>query len=74
MQIDPFLISLYKAQIQVDQGPQHQTRYVEFNRSRSRKEPQSHGLREKFPDQNTNGLCSKVNDYQMELHKIAKLL
>ena len=32
------LISLYKAQIQVDQGPPHKTRYTETNRKESVKE------------------------------------
>jgi hypothetical protein len=27
---------------------------------------------EKFPEQNINGLCSKINNRQMEPHKIAK--
>jgi hypothetical protein len=39
------LISLYKAHVQVDQGPSHKTRYTE-DRRESGKEPQIHG---KFP-------------------------
>ena len=38
MKIDLFL-TLYKAQVQVDQGPQHKTRYTESNRRESGKEP-----------------------------------
>lgn len=34
VQIDPYL-SFYKAQVQVDQGPQHKTRYSESNRRES---------------------------------------
>jgi hypothetical protein len=34
----------------------------------------THGHRGKFPEQNTNGLCSKVKNQQMGPHKIAKLL
>jgi hypothetical protein len=33
------LISMYKAQVQVDQGPPHKTRYTEINRRESGKEP-----------------------------------
>jgi hypothetical protein len=28
----PIFVTLYKAQVQVDQGPQHRTRYTESNR------------------------------------------
>jgi hypothetical protein len=35
MHIEPFFISLYKAQVQVVQGPPHKTRYTETNRSES---------------------------------------
>jgi hypothetical protein len=48
MQIEPFL-SLYKAQVQVDQGPQYKTRYTESNRRKSGKELQTHWHRGKFP-------------------------
>jgi hypothetical protein len=33
---------LYKAQVQVDQGPQHKTRYTETNRKESGEEPPAH--------------------------------
>jgi hypothetical protein len=39
---------LYKAQVQMDQGPQHKTRYIESNRRESGKEPLTHG-HGKFP-------------------------
>ena len=42
------LISLYKAQVQVDQGPPHKTRYSETNIKESGEEPQVHGHRGKF--------------------------
>jgi hypothetical protein len=32
------------------------------------------GTGEKIPEQNTNGFSSKINNRQMEPHKIAKLL
>jgi hypothetical protein len=53
------LISLYKVQVQVDQAPLHKTRYTETYRRESGEEPPAHGHRRKFPEQNTNGLCSK---------------
>jgi hypothetical protein len=33
-----------------------------------------HGHRGSFPEQNINGLCSKINNRQMGPHKSAKLL
>jgi hypothetical protein len=68
------LISLYKAQVQVDQGLPHKTRYTESNRGESGEEPRTHGHWRNFPEQNTNGLCSKINNEQMGPHKISKLL
>ena len=32
-------ITLHKAQVQVDQGPQHKTKYTESNRTENGKEP-----------------------------------
>ena len=54
------LISLYKAQGQVDQGPPHKTRYTEANRKVSGKEPQGHGHRGICPEQNTNSRYSLI--------------
>ena len=56
------LISLYKAQGQVDQGPPQNTRYIETYRGESGEEPQAHGHRRKFPEQNINSLCSKIKN------------
>ena len=46
------LISLYKAQVQVDQEPPHKTRYTETSRTESGNEPQTHEpqTQGKFPD------------------------
>jgi hypothetical protein len=38
----PMFLSLYKAQVHVDQGPPHKTRYTESNRSERVKEPRTH--------------------------------
>ena len=52
----------------------NKTRYTGTNRRENSEEPGAHGNRGKFPEQNTNGLCSKMNNSQMRPHKIAKLL
>ena len=56
------LSSLYKAQVQVDQRPPHKTRYTETNRTESGEELRIYWHRENFPEQNTNGLCSKIKN------------
>ena len=58
----------------MDQGPPHKTRYTESNRSESREKYQTHGHRGKVPEDNTNGLYSKIKNQQMGPHKIAKVL
>ena len=60
----------------MDQGPPHKTRYTETNRKESGEEPQGHGHRGKFPEENTNSLCSKIKtrSRQIEPQNIAKLL
>jgi hypothetical protein len=68
------LISLYKVQVQVDQRLPHKIRYNESNRKENRKNPQTHGNRGNFPEQNSNGLCSKIKNQEMEPHKFANLL
>jgi hypothetical protein len=56
------LISLYKAQVQVDRGPSLKTRDTENYRRESDEEPRTHGHRGKFPEENNNGLCSKIKN------------
>jgi len=56
----------------VDQGPPHQTRYTQTNRRKSGEESQTPEHWRKFPEQNTNGLCSKIKNRQMGSHKTAK--
>ena len=48
--------------------------YTDSNRRKIGEEPQTHGHRVKIPEQNTNGLCSKINKQQMGCHKTVKLL
>ena len=57
-----YLISLYKAQVQVDQRPPHKTRYTDTIRKESGEEYKTHRHRGKFSEQNTNGLCSKIKN------------
>jgi hypothetical protein len=64
------LISMYKAEVQVNQGPPHKTRYPESNRRESGDKPQIHEHRGKYLEQNTNGLCSKINNQQWDLIKL----
>ena len=58
----PILISLYKAQVQVDQGVPHKTRYTETNRKKLGKTLEHMGTGGKVPEQNTNGLCSTIKN------------
>ena len=61
------LFSLYKAQVQLDQGPPHETSYSETNRRVIGEGPRTHGHRGNFPEQNTNSLCSKIKNWHMDL-------
>jgi hypothetical protein len=56
----PILISLGKAQVQVDQEPLHKTRYPEIYKGESGEEAWTHGQRGKIPEQNTSGLRSRI--------------
>ena len=53
---------------------QVQIRLAESNRRVSGKEPQTHWHRGKFHEQNTTSSCSKVNNWQIGLHKFENLL
>jgi hypothetical protein len=58
----------------VDQRPPHKNRDTEINRGESREKFLKYGHRGKIPEQNTNGFFYKMENQQMGLHKIAKLL
>jgi hypothetical protein len=49
-------------------------RNTETKRKESGEKSRTHGHRGKVPEQNSNGLCSKIKNRQMGPHKIAKLL
>ena len=54
-------ITLHKVQVQVDQRPQHKTRYTESNRRKRKQEiAQNTLVQGKIPQQNTNGSGSKI--------------
>ena len=56
----PIFVTLHKAQVQVDQGAQHKTRYTDYNRKQSEKEPFSNSSEEaKNPDQRKKILNNK---------------
>ena len=67
----PFLISLYKTQVQVDQRSPHLTRYTEIIRRESRENLRTHRQRRIFPEQNTNSLLSKIKNQEMGPQEIA---
>jgi hypothetical protein len=58
---------LYKAQLQVDQGPSHKTRYTETYRGESGEERQRYGYKGKIPEQNTNVFVvrSRINKWDL---------
>jgi len=74
MQIHLFLSLWTKLKSNVDQGPPHKHKEDESNGRESVKEPRKHGHGGKFHEQNTNGLYCKIKNWQMEPHKIEKLL
>jgi hypothetical protein len=55
-------ISLYKVQIQFDQGPPYKTRYTETNRREIGEEPLAHEHSRKLPEQNASSLCSLIKN------------
>jgi hypothetical protein len=58
----------------VDLGTPHKTKDTETYRGESGEEPQRYGQRGKIPEQNSNGLCCKINNRQIRPQKIAKFL
>ena len=52
----------------------HKIRYIETNTTENGEELRTYRQRGNFPEQRTNGLCSKIKNQQMEPHEIAKLL
>jgi len=54
----------------VAKRPPHQTRYTQTNRRKSGEASRTHGYWRKFPEQNTNGLCSKIKNQKWDLIKL----
>jgi hypothetical protein len=67
------ILFVYKAQVQVNQGPPHKMRNTESNRRECGEDPRTHGHSEFFPDEDTGVLCIKIKIRQMGPHKIAML-
>jgi hypothetical protein len=63
---------LCKAQVQVDQEPVHKTRYTETIEGKMG-DSLEHWAQGKFPAENTNVLCSNINNRQMVPPKIVKI-
>jgi hypothetical protein len=62
MQIDPYLSPCTKLKYKWIKNLHIKTRYTESNRRESGKEPQTHWHRGIFPEQNTSGSGSKINN------------
>jgi hypothetical protein len=73
MQINPFLSPCTKLKSKWIKKLHIKT-HTSIDRGESGEELRTHGLRGKFPEQNTNGLFSKNKNRQMGPHEIAKLL
>jgi hypothetical protein len=70
IRIDPFL----SPKVLVDQGTPHKTRDTKTYRGESGGKPRRYEHRGIIPEQNTNGLCCKIQYQQMGPPKVAKLL
>jgi hypothetical protein len=55
----------------MDQGTVHKTRDTETYRGESGEKPQRYENRGEIPEQNSNGLCCKIKNRQMALHKVS---
>ena len=54
----------------MDQGTLHKTRDTETYRGESGEKPRRYGHREKIPEQNSNGLCCKIEIDKWDLIKL----
>jgi hypothetical protein len=70
----PFFYLLVCSSVQVDKGIPHKTKFNESNENKVEKNLEHIGTGGKYPEQNTDSLCSKKNNRQMGPHKIAKIL
>jgi hypothetical protein len=59
MKVDPY-VTLHKVQFEIDQLPQHKTRYTDSNKRESGKESRTHLHGVKFPKQDSNDSGSKI--------------
>jgi hypothetical protein len=68
------LTTLYKSHIQVDQELPLKLDTLKLVEENVGKSLEHMDTGKKFPEQNSNGLCSKIKNQQIGPHKIAKLL
>ena len=69
MQIDLFLSPCTKPKSKCIKDLRIKKKYTESNGREIREEPQTHRHMGKFPEQNTNILCSKITNRLMGPHK-----
>jgi len=74
MQIDPFLLSYTKLKSKWVKDLHIKPDALNLIEEKVGKNFEHMGTRGKFPEQNTNGLYTKINVRQMGSHKITKLL
>jgi hypothetical protein len=74
MQIDLFSSPCTKLKYKWIIGTPHETRDTETYRGESGEKSRRYEHKGKIPEQNSNGLCCKIENQQMGPHKIAKLL
>jgi len=74
IQIDPFLLPCRKLKSKWIKDLHIKTDTLKLIEEKVGKNLEHMGIGKNFPEQNTNGLCSKIKNQQMGSHKIAKLL
>jgi len=73
MKIDPLLL-LYKKDLSPGGSKAYTSNQRQKLKEKGEEESRSQGHGEKFPEQNTIGLGSKIKNQQIRPHKTAKLL
>jgi hypothetical protein len=74
MQIDPFSFPCIKLKSKWIKQFHIKTDTLKLKEEKEGKKPGIYGHSGKIPEQNSNGLCCKLENLQMGPHKIAKLL
>jgi hypothetical protein len=74
LQIDSFLSSCTKLKSKWTKDLRIKRKTLNLIEEKIGEKPHTHGHGRKVPEENTNGLCSKIKNQQVGSHKIAKLL